>query len=249
MNRSKSIPRAIALAIVIVAIVGSIYFVGTRFLGDTADEIVETVDKAVDVADKAADVAIDKTRDAKNLGKEILSDVKNGLRINPRITIGSTVFIEGNREISEHAFAEKRFTYFYERESDFAYSKKKINLEGTFVAKAGYKMNGTPNDPTNFFEINISEDGKRVTAKLPFPEILSVEMIDFEIVTDEDGYWNKISKEDRESAVNALKSGARKSMTKTDILEKADQAFYDQIQHAIRKHAPAGTTITRNPLP
>lgn len=249
MKQSSSISRAIAIAIVIAVITASVYFLITRVPGDTGDQVVETVDKAVITAGNAADMVLDKTRDAKNLGRECFEDLKNGLKINPRVTIGSIVFIEGNREISEHAFVEKRFTYSYEKKTDFAYSTKKIELEGTFLGKAGYSMNGLPDDPTNIFEINISEDGKRVTVRLPAPEILSVEMIDFKIVTDEDGYWNKISKDDRESAVNALKAGSRRSLAKTDILGKADQIFYDRIQSAIRKHGSTDVTISRTSLP
>ena len=242
MRSSRAIPWAIGLAIIIIASTGAAYFFITRVPGDASDELIESVAKG-------ADVVIDKTRDAKNLAKETASEIKNGMNLNGRITVGKTVISEGNRDITELTVRELTFTHTYAWTHDWAGSTKKLEVKGTFKGKAGYDLTGRWADPKSLWGIDVAEDGKMITARVPQPSILSVEMTNYEIIKDDDGLWNKISKEDRQLAVNGLQQGARTEIEKTGILEEVDTAFMKQIEDAARKSAPSGFKVIREKLP
>ena len=84
---------------------------------------------------------------------------------------------------------------------------------------------------------------------MPKPTILSVEMTNYKIIEDSNGLWNKISKDDREKAVNALQRGARTNLEKTGILDEVDGAFFQQIKDALGYSAPIGLKVIREPIP
>jgi hypothetical protein len=56
---------------------------------------------------------------------------------------------------------------------------------------------------------------------LPPAEILSTEVRDVRFVHDEDGWWNRISADDRESALRDLRLRVGLRARKSDLLAKA----------------------------
>ncbi len=64
-----------------------------------------------------------------------------------------------------------------------------------------------------------------------------------EILEDENGYWNKITKEQRQEALNALMSDARKSVGETAILREAEQSLEKQIADIIRRQVPQDSKV------
>jgi len=165
------------------------------------------------------------------------------------ITVNKTVFIKGASNMTELAVREKNITYTYELTNSWWGSKKKIVLKGEFRGKAGYDLTDQITDPKNPWGIDVSDDGKVITSQMPKPTILSVEMTNYKIVEDSSGLWNKISKDDREKAVNDLQRGARTEMEKTGILDEVDGAFIKQIEDALGHNAPIGLKVIREPIP
>jgi Protein of unknown function (DUF4230) len=165
------------------------------------------------------------------------------------ITVNKTVFIKGSNNMTELAVREKNITYTYDLTNSWWGSKKKIVLRGEFRGKAGYDFTDQIIDPKNPWGIDVSENGKVITARMPKPSILSVEMTNYKIIEDSNGLWNKISKDDREKAVNALQSGARTELGKTGILDEVDGAFIKQIEDALGYSAPIGLKVIREQIP
>jgi hypothetical protein len=165
------------------------------------------------------------------------------------ITVNKTVFIKGSSNLTELAVREKNITYTYDLTNSWWGSKKKIVLRGEFRGKAGYDFTDQITDPKNPWGIDVSEDGKIITARVPKPTILSMEMTNYKIIEDSNGIWNKISKDDREKAVNALQRGARTNLEKTGILDEVDGAFLQQIKDALGYSAPIGLKVIREPIP
>jgi len=84
---------------------------------------------------------------------------------------------------------------------------------GTFTAKAGFDLRKP-------FEIGIASSPLRVSARLPRPELLSLQMDSFEVLLDENGWWNRLTEEDRTGAVTALQSVARSKAMNSGLLKK-----------------------------
>ena len=114
-------------------------------------------------------------------------------------------------------------------------------MSGTFVAKAGY-------DLTKPFAIDVSADRMTIRATLPPAQLNSLEQTSISAMDDQDGWWNKVSSEERTAAANALLRDAKKSIQTTRLLEEADAALLNQVEKAVRKSAPEKSRIIRDPL-
>ena len=84
---------------------------------------------------------------------------------------------------------------------------------------------------------------------MPPAKLNSVEQTKLEIIQDEGGFWNKISQEERQNAMNALIDDAKKSLDSTTLLADADTALMTMLESAVRKSVPPSSTIVREPLP
>jgi hypothetical protein len=214
---SKAPARAFALVIVIAAMTAAIYFI--------------TVRAPSEAANKWHDVA-------RKIGKDF-DDVFN---FRPRVTSGGITLLNEKAAIKELSTTERRYEHTYYWESIWMGSKKRIELKGNYVAKAGY-------DLSQPFSIDIAEDGTSIRAQMPPARIHSMEQIDMKIIKDENGLWNKIKPAEREKAINALMRDARKTLEQSDILEEADKAFMTQLEETVRRNAPSGAEIIREAIP
>ena len=60
-----------------------------------------------------------------------------------------------------------------------------------------------------------------ISAELPPPKLLSLGMSDVRVLQDEDGFWNKLTAEDRQTAFRALEDKARKKIANSKLLPEA----------------------------
>lgn len=215
MEKSKAIPRAVGIVLVLIGITACIYWL-------TFAAPVKT-------------------------GKDIVEAIKEGMNFNGRITLRETTVYEADRDITELAIREKNYSYTYQWEHSWAGSTKQLKLQGRFRGKAGYDFTGELKDPQNPWGIEVSEDGT-VTARMPEPTVLSVEMVDYQILEDSNGMWNKVSKEDREKAVNQLQRGAKQRFAESRVLEEVDATFMQQIEDALAGFEESKVRVIREPF-
>ena len=74
-------------------------------------------------------------------------------------------------------------------------------------------------------------------------------MLDYRLVEDSDGFWNKVSREDREQAVNRLQRGAKSRFRKSGVLDEVDRSFARQIEDALDADQEPKVEVLRSPLP
>lgn len=227
-HRSKSIPRAVAVTIVIAALTGAVYVL--VFQGPAK------------LASGTKDTVVEAAHDAYDLVRRIADDIDDVLHFRPRVSIGGETVIEAGRSIQELAVLEKTFRHTHTFESTWLGSTKRLEIAGTFRAKAGYDLD----EPVT---LDVSTDSRTITTHLPPPRILSVEQVRVDLIEDEDGFWNKISKEERESTMNALLAGARANIAKTSILDETEAAMTEQMEEIIRREAPPEMEIINTPRP
>jgi hypothetical protein len=112
-------------------------------------------------------------------------------------------------------------------------------LQGTFAAKAGFNLR----EP---FTIRIRQDSRDVTASLPKPRLLSLEMTGYKVLEDDNGWWNAISSSDRESAVMRLTETARKQALSSGLLADAQRTATARITEILERNGATAAFIQRS---
>jgi 50S ribosomal subunit-associated GTPase HflX len=74
-----------------------------------------------------------------------------------------------------------------------------------------------------------------VVIKLPEPKLLSLQMDNYHILRDEDGFWNKLDATERESAVSDLQKNARLKVLASPLLAEAKTELEKRIQEIVSK--------------
>ncbi|MCS6808720.1 MAG: DUF4230 domain-containing protein [Bacteroidota bacterium] len=169
-------------------------------------------------------------RSAKNLAKNASEAFKQRLGITPSISINGLTVIEQTQPILELATVEETLFREYRWSHTFLGSTKTIVLRGEFVIKAGFDLRQNFNLDIDEEKSSTHDPELRITATLPKAKILSVEMRQYAVEVDENGFWNRITAEDRTNAVHALQSEARAAAEQSGIAEKAKDMLRAQVQ-------------------
>ena len=170
---------------------------------------------------------------AVELAKRIADGVSRRLQCRPEVRIDQVTVLERETPVLELATVRREFAHDYEWEHQWLGSTKRLHLRGTFAAKAGYDLN-----EKFYFEIN--SDDLQVQLGLPEPRVLGVEMVAYR-AEEEEGYWNKLSAEEREQAVNALLASARAAAAKdAALLGEARRMLDVQVGEVVREAGSEG---------
>lgn len=140
---------------------------------------------------------------AVELARRIADGVARRLPFRPEVRIGRETVLQAQTPILELATVRREFAHQYEWEHQWLGSTKRLRLRGTFAAKAGF-------DLARDFYLELDPRDSRVVLVWPEPEVLGVEMLSYE-AEEAEGFWNKLSAEERAAAVNTLLESARQS--------------------------------------
>lgn len=138
------------------------------------------------------------------------------LHVRPEIREGTRVIWGQTSARTEVIVAAKKIEVGYDWEHRWLGSRKVIRLTQSFELKAGF-------DLAKPFWIEMGPAQGEATAHLPAPEILATSPVGDVSYRDEDGWWNKVTDEDRSKALTALAGEARKQGEKGPLLEEAKE--------------------------
>ncbi len=144
----------------------------------------------------------------------------------PQVIVNETVVVEQSTPIAELATISRKVFVETDWSHTWLHSTKRIVLRGVFEAKAGFDLHQP-------FTVSIRNDS--VTARMPRAKILSLQLDDYHVVSDESGWWNKISAEDRDDAFRTLQEQAYSRAIASGILEESEQSIEQRIQEIIGK--------------
>ncbi|MEO6871607.1 MAG: DUF4230 domain-containing protein [Chthoniobacterales bacterium] len=147
--------------------------------------------------------------------------------LQPRVLVNDHVYLEQTTTVAQLAVLQRRVEVEHEMMHSWAGSTKRIKLHGTFVVKAGF-------DLRKKFSVNVTP--KEVLVHLPHAEILSVEEQKVDVLTFENGYWNKISPNDIEHELAALPELARAKSSGLPM--EAERAFTRQFREKFHPAQP-----------
>ncbi len=132
---------------------------------------------------------------------------------------GYSLEIQTNN-IQELATVEREFQSIVKYEAYFLGQKKLLILKGNFRAKAGF-------DLARATDFSISNE--RVVGDLPRAEILSVEMLTYEVFHAEDNIFNQLKPADQEAATRHLLEQARRDAQQSDLRMQAETRFQQRL--------------------
>ena len=138
------------------------------------------------------------------------------LHVRPEVREGTQVVWGQTSARTEVIVAAKKIEVGYDWEHRWMGSRKVIRLTQSYEVKAGF-------DLAKPFWIEISQTGGESTAHLPNPEILAVTPVGGVSYQDEDGWWNKVTNEDRTGALQALVAEARRRGEQGSLLDEAKE--------------------------
>ena len=159
--------------------------------------------------------------------KQIGHDISEAFQFTPEITVNNTVVLQQQTPILELATLSQNFRHEYEWTNTRLGSTKKINIKGSFEAKAGFDLNKR-------FALEITDD--KALVFLPKPKLLSIESLNDTKFEDEDGYWNWVNMDDRSKAINAFTTDAKKYAQKAEFVSKAQQAMESKLREILKLH-------------
>lgn len=165
------------------------------------------------------------------------SGLERGLdKVLGALTNSDTRIIEGRaevvarNEISELSLLELRMsaTRSYENEAFIlkylSAGTKKLIIRGDYRVTAGYRL-----EPGVSLQL---VDGVPV-ARFPEPEILGVELIDFEVLSEKDGWWNDVTPADRATLLRELRQQMRVEAMKSGALDLVDGTLRTRLKDLV----------------
>lgn len=148
--------------------------------------------------------------------KYIANDIAKSLNFIPQVTVNKETIVTKQLPIMELAtlkLENVKHTYYWSNR--WLGSEKTIEMNGYFDIKSGFDLN-------KFLNIDINQNSKSVTITFPPPKILSVELKNSDL-SSENGWINKINDKDRNEVINQFIQSAKSDAKKELYYKKAKQ--------------------------
>ncbi len=149
------------------------------------------------------------------------------------ITHTSTHIVEGRaeiiatREITELSLLEMRLsaTRSIEKSEElsgfFPLGTKKLIVRGHYQVKAGYRLKDG---------ISLRLENRQPVARFPKPEVLSVELLDFDVLSEDSGWLNKIQAADRAQILRELRTQMREDVETSGLLDTVESSLCTRLR-------------------
>ncbi len=164
-----------------------------------------------------------------DLATAMAEGIKEAFHVTPQVRINQTIVIEQNTPILELATVARQLLVDYSWSHTWMGSTKTMHLQAAFTAKGGVDLRQP-------FRLTIRRNPLRVEAELPPPKILSLTMDSYKVLQDEDGWWNKISIADRDSAMHQLQTVAKTQAEASGLLEEVKTSMRDRIMEIVKRN-------------
>jgi len=162
---------------------------------------------------------------SKEMARKLATEFQNVFGFTPEVWVRDSVVVGAASPILELATVSKPITAetgYGEKDAMTSYS---VIVRGNYVVKAGY-------DLRKQFRITVTEQG--ISAEFPEPEILSVELMNYNIINEGgtlDLFWRKTAKQAiQEVALKRNKERAVQAADSSGILNEAREKLLLQTQ-------------------
>lgn len=161
------------------------------------------------------------------------SGVERGLdKVLAAVTNSDTRVVEGRAEIvetaeiSELSLLEMRMSATRsiektEKLSVLSLGTKKLIVRGDYLVKGGYRLvPGT----------SLRMESGRPVARFPKPEILSVELIDYQVLSEDSGWLNRVKPADRAQILRELRQQMREEAAASGMLDGVEASLSTRLR-------------------
>ena len=149
------------------------------------------------------------------------------LHVRPEVREGTQVVWGQTSALLEIVVAEKKIEVGYDWEHVWLGSRKVIHLTQSYLVKAGFDLQKS-------FMVEIGKSPGEVTARLPPAEILAVSPVGVVSYHDEEGWWNKLTEQDREGAMQKILEEARKLARSSGLVREAEERTESRLTELAR---------------
>ena len=193
--------RTARRAITAVAVVGGLYFI-----------VVAPLERAISGAKASVERGLDK----------VLGAITN---TDTRIVEGRAEIVETS-EISELSLLEMRMsaTRTIEKSENLSIlplGTKKLIVRGHYQVKGGYRLKDG---------VSLRMEHGKPVARFPKPQILSVELVDFDVLSEDDGWLNKVQPEDRAQILRELREQMRREAEQSGMLDTVERTLRTRLR-------------------
>jgi hypothetical protein len=150
----------------------------------------------------------------KSAAFDVASRVMDAIQIRPKVVVNHRTIVEQQSAVLQLVTVEKSLTERHRVDQSWLHSTKTLEVEADFVIRAGF-------DLARPFVIEIDRSSGTLHVTLPPAEILGVELRDVRFLRDEDGVWNKLTGEDRETAIRELRLRIQLNARQANFLREA----------------------------
>jgi hypothetical protein len=177
------------------------------------------------------------TEDIERLGKDLRSAFIDIAHLQPRITINNRTVVDQATPTAELAILERQLKVKREFLHSWAGSSKRIKLSGTFLLKAGFDLRQ---------DVAVDVRPDEIVIQLPHAEIVGIEEKHVDVLTLENGLWNKITGADLQNELAQLPEMARKQALEIGLPGEAEKELQQQLSRRIRARQPLKLVFTNS---
>jgi hypothetical protein len=161
------------------------------------------------------------------------ASVERGLeKVLGAITSTETRIVEGRAEIietseiSELSLMEMKMsaTRTIEKTENLSFlplGTKRLIVRGHYQVKGGYRLKSG---------VSLRMEKGKPVARFPKPEILSVELVDFDVLNEDSGWFNKVQPEDRAQILRELREQMRGEAEKCGLLDSVEATLRTRLR-------------------
>ncbi|MEP6699411.1 MAG: DUF4230 domain-containing protein [Verrucomicrobiota bacterium] len=169
------------------------------------------------------------TAELERIGREVRDAFVQVTHLQPRVTINNRVYLEKTATTAELVILSRQIEVEHELEHTWAGSTKRIKLHGTFTAKAGFDLQR---------DVAVDVRADDIVVRLPHATILGLEQKQVEVLSLENGFWNRISSADLEKELAVLPALARERAEQSEILVESETALQQQLSQRLPAARP-----------
>lgn len=141
--------------------------------------------------------------------------LRDTFNLQPRVTVAGETRIEAPRSTRELVLVKQSLERCHEWTHHRLWSTKHLEVSARFTVSVGF-------DLTQPLDIEVDRTGRRARVTLPHPRILSVHLDTIHPARENDGWWNRITPEDRAAAHRELQRMVERDAEQSGLLEMAE---------------------------
>lgn len=163
--------------------------------------------------------------------KYTVDKIAEAFDIRPRVMVDNITVIEPGHEVREWIVFKNDSIQNLEWKHTWWGSEKIIKPRGTFTASYGFDLKASA------FIVNFNSKNQTVDVSFPPAKLLAFEMTDIKTEYEQNGWWNHMSKEERDQVINELRNQAKHIAENNKLaIKEAERVMENQI-HAVIQSA------------